>query len=260
VGSKKSKLKSITLKYSGRAVAGTYAKPPTGGWKNLQADNKKHFSKVRKFVAGGVAAVKLTGKGKGFDLAPQMSDSKGKYLYVGKPITLHASEIGRKTLPPTIVIKVNRTTVTKFATSCKYDIQIGDIFGPWEVAGFQSTKAGDCGVASPPSDVIPEENSVLKVPTSAANANSQSSQDSDGDDDGRKAAAIALGVVGAAVAVLIAVGVALHYRKISLAEDTIPINARPGVFEVDLDSRKIRRLDEQGEVLDANVEFDGDGH
>jgi hypothetical protein len=223
---KKAKITAITFEYIGddkEQLIGNFRKP-NAGWNHGQSG----FRKIK--VAGDLPSrkqhpLKTMGKLK-YDLSGELV--KGRFLKTnadgtGTVFTLRASDIGKKFLPGTLKMKVRGLAISLSGGTCKYPLRIGDEFGPLRVVGFETTKSQQC--AWDPARV----SSLLENAPDA----------SSGDDTGTptSSATVALGIVGAIVVILAAVGAIVYVRR---GDQQAAL--QPGAFEVDLDSRQIRRI------------------
>jgi len=129
-------------------------------------------------------------------------------------------------------VKIQGLQIMFSAGSCKEQIRIGDEFGPLRVIGFETSKRDTC--AWNPSN--PNRVSLLT-------GNALDSSSGDNTAATTSSATIVLGAVGALVVVLAAIGAIVYVRR---GDQQAAL--QPGAFEVDLDSRQIRRIDSNKDV------------
>jgi len=274
------KLFSISLEYTGSSLPGS-AKNPNADWNHLQGsgDTKyKGFVVKDNFPAEGSKTIEnmpiTVAK---FDMASVMEESdltvqNGKFLAVpGAVINLQrykTNAAGAKKalkLPGTIKIKAGKTLV-KFSTNCKSPVRIGDEFGPFRVVGFTNkAKKFSCPHSLQLVESLREaerianredETTVAALPNAKTEAAASASSDSDTDNTARTVA-IVLGVIG--FLVILAVAAAAMYTRRSKDGDMmadgggVPLESsgNDGAFEVDLDTRRVRRIG-AGQEADSN--------
>jgi hypothetical protein len=253
----KPKMESITFEYTAVSLPGT-KKEPNEKWNHKQGGWPRF--KVPDFPAvADKISLKLFGKtAQAFSSSVKANLDGGKWLYKNDQFTLDMASNTNKKIKKFPAIVGIRATIPQqkpakpgqfkinILASCKLPIRLKDEFGPFKVVKFK-TSHRECSIdSSDRSELIPVANSVLKVAAPSANqANAnQGSESSTGNDS--STAAITLGVVGAAVAIIVVVGVTLYFRSAKMdVENDHQTQNQPGVFEVDLDSRQVRRVNDE---------------
>ena len=232
---KKEKLLAITFEYTGKKPLLGNFKKPNALWNHAQSEYKKinvkgnlKDSSKHPFKIGGARK---------YNIQDQLYNGKFVTMHndgTGTIFTLDARDSNKKALPAALKMKIRGLQVIFSAGSCREQVRIGDEFGPLRVIGFETSKRDVC--AWNPAN--PNRVSLL-----TGNALESS-------DDGAtttSTATIALGAVGAIVVVLAAIGAIVYVRR---GDQQTAL--QPGAFEVDLDSRQIRRIDSNKDVDNAS--------
>jgi len=239
---KTEKIVAITFEYTGKTPLLGNFRNPNAGWNHAQSAYKR-ISVKGNLPDKDKHVIKIQG-GRTYNLENDLYNNKYVTMHsdgTGTIFTLDARDSNKANLPSALKMKIRSLKIQMSAGSCNEQIRIGDEFGPLRVIGFETKVKSQVRDACKWNPQNP--NKAVQLVGNEASGSSAS----DNTAATTSSVTIALGAVGAIVVVLAAIGAIVYVRR---GDQQAAL--QPGAFEVDLDSRQIRRIDSSKDVDTAS--------